>query len=170
VTPLNFVCKARDPLPRRERGGIFAKARAAKFFRRVRAQMKICSCCRSADETRVFVASHRVQLCRTRARHTPLARAFAGAMTAQSGGFTTPKKFCGKGLRKACWRAFRGAKRANRADRFALAPPQAAVSGALQRPRVGDFRRRFDRRRALAPTFSARVAATNGALRCRDAS
>jgi hypothetical protein len=40
VTSLNFVCKPRDPPPRRERGALCAKSRVEKFFRRVRARRK----------------------------------------------------------------------------------------------------------------------------------
>jgi hypothetical protein len=149
---------------------MFAKvARRQISALRARAK-KICSRCKSADEMRVFVACRCAQLCCERARRAPPMRAFAGAMTAHTGGFTKPKKFCGDGLWKACWRPFEGAKRANRADRFAPALPPEARCSAAAWPRVGEFRRRFDRRGVLAGGFSADIAATSVALRRRCAS
>jgi hypothetical protein len=87
-----------------------------------------------------------------------------------SAGFTKPKFFLPQAPLRAPSRAFRGAKRTNRADRFAPAALFAPARGASRERGVGDFQHRFGEYEERVANFFSRVAATSVALKCRCAS
>jgi len=153
VTPLNFVCKCRTPLPARKRPAVFREIRIEQIFSRA------CICdlffarCRNADELRVFVTRRRLLLSLARAARSSACACFRSRESARSNGFTKSKFFCGEPPKKALWQALRGAKCTNRGRRFVSAAPVEAVCGAARHLRAGDFRGRFGCAQLARRTF-----------------
>ena len=71
MTPLNFVCKCRTPLPPHKRPAVFRKNRIVEIFNRACIRDLFFAQCRNADELRVFVM-RRCLLSLSRARRKKL--------------------------------------------------------------------------------------------------
>jgi hypothetical protein len=170
VTPLNFVCKCRAAPPPRKRPTVSREIRIEQTFGRARTCAIFCSRGRNADELRVFVAQRRLLFCAVGAFARAASTRFRSREGARRNGFTKPKFFCGEPPEKALWRAFRGAKRTNRSNRFASPAPPEAAFDAMRHPRAGDFRDASSERVPRAAKFPHARAPTKPALRCRDAS
>ena len=170
MTPLNFVCKCRTPLPPHKRPAVFRKNRIEQIFNRACIRDLFFAQCRNADELRVFVMRRCLLFSLARAARSFASARFRSRESARSNGFTKAKFFCGEPPEKALWRAFRDAKRTNRSDRFAPAAALETACGAARHPRAGDFRDSSSERAPRAAKFSARANAKEVALRCPDAS
>src|SRR5262249_9552100 len=96
VTPLNFVCKCRTPLPPHKRLAVFRKNRIEQIFSRACKGDLFFAHCRNADELRVFVMRRCLLFSLARAARSFACARFRSRESARSNGFTKAKFFCGE--------------------------------------------------------------------------
>jgi hypothetical protein len=167
VTPLNFVCKCRTPLPARKRPAVFREIRIEQIFGRA------CTCdlffahCRNADESRVFVTRRCLLFSFARAARSAACARFRSRESARSKRFTKAKFFCGEPPEMVLRPASRGAKRTNRRPAIRFGSARGSHSCSRTTPARGDFRRRARPSRRI---FSHARTPKAVALRYRDAS